>query len=289
MDLVFLTQQVLNGLSFGALLFLVASGFTLVFGLMRISNLAHGGFYLIGASVAVSAVAATGNFWLGILSGAVAGAGVGLVVERGLLRRVRNQEMPEVLVTVGISFIIADLVLAIFGGDPKSLRAAATGAPSGVLTIGDFGYPYYRLFIIGVTVLIGLALFLLQKRTRVGAIVRAGVDNREMAAAVGINIDAVFTGVFVFGALLAGIAGAIGSGLLSLTPSSGTEILLFAMVVVIIGGLGNIAGAAIGSVLIGIIDAFAKAWVPEFSYFTIFAPMALVLVFRPYGLLGRRS
>jgi branched-chain amino acid transport system permease protein len=243
----------------------------------------------VGAYVAVSAVAATGNFWLGALSGALAAAGVGLVVERGLLRRVRNQEMPEVLVTVGISFIIADLVLAVFGGDPKSLRAAETGAPSGVLMIGDFGYPYYRLFIIGVTVLIGLALFLLQKRTRIGAIVRAGVDNREMAAAVGINIDAVFTGVFVFGALLAGIAGAIGAGLLSLTPSSGTEILLFAMVVVIIGGLGNIAGAAIGSVLIGVIDAFAKAWVPEFSYFTIFAPMALVLVFRPYGLLGRRS
>ncbi|GAA2071805.1 branched-chain amino acid ABC transporter permease [Pseudolysinimonas kribbensis] len=289
MDPVFLTQQVLNGLSFGALLFLVASGFTLVFGLMRISNLAHGGIYLVGAYVAVSAVAATGNFWLGVLSGAVAGAGVGLVVERGLLRRVRNQEMPEVLVTVGISFIIADLVLAFFGGDPKSLPSGGTGAPSGVLTIGEFGYPYYRLFIIGVTVLIGLALFLLQKRTRIGAIVRAGVDNREMAAAIGINIDAVFTGVFVFGALLAGVAGAIGSGLLSLTPSSGTEILLFAMVVVIVGGLGNIAGAAIGSVLIGIIDAFAKAWVPEFSYFTIFAPMALVLVFRPYGLLGRRS
>jgi branched-chain amino acid transport system permease protein len=289
MDPVFLIQQVLNGLSFGALLFLVASGFTLVFGLMRISNLAHGGIYLVGAYVAVSAVAATGNFWLGILSGAVAGAGVGLLVERGLLRRVRNQEMPEVLVTVGISFIIADLVLAIFGGDPKSLRAGGTGAPSGALIIGDFGYPYYRLFIIGVTVLIGIALFLLQKRTRIGAIVRAGVDNREMAAAIGINIDAVFTGVFVFGALLAGIAGAIGSGLLSLTPSSGTEILLFAMVVVIIGGLGSVAGAAVGSVLIGVIDAFAKAWVPEFSYFTIFAPMALVLVFRPYGLLGRRS
>jgi branched-chain amino acid transport system permease protein len=289
MDLVFLAQQVLNGLSFGALLFLVASGFTLVFGLMRISNLAHGGFYLIGAYVAVSTVAATGNFWLGVIAGALAGAGVGLLVERGLLRRVRNQEMPEVLVTVGVSFIIADLVLAIFGGDPKSVGAGGAGAPTGALIIGDFGYPYYRLFIIGVTVLIGVTLFVLQRRTRVGAIVRAGVDNREMAAAVGINIDAVFTGVFVFGAVLAGVAGAIGSGLLSLSPSSGTEILLFAMVVVIIGGLGSIAGAAVGAVLIGIIDAFAKVWLPEFSYFTIFAPMALVLVFRPYGLLGRPS
>jgi branched-chain amino acid transport system permease protein len=288
-DPVFLLQQALNGLSFGALLFLVASGFTLVFGLMRISNLAHGGFYLVGAYVAVSTVAASGNFWLGVVAGAVSAAALGLLVERGLLRRVRNQEMPEVLVTVGVSFIIADLVLAIFGGDPKSVGAGGAGAPSGALIIGDFGYPYYRLFIIGVTVVIGIALFVLQRRTRIGAVVRAGVDNREMAAAIGINIDAVFTGVFIFGAMLAGIAGAIGSGLLSLSPSSGTEILLFAMVVVIIGGLGSVAGAAVGSVLIGLIDAFAKVWLPEFSYFTIFAPMALVLVFRPYGLLGRSA
>lgn len=285
---VFVLQLLLNGLSFGALLFLVASGFTLVFGLMRISNLAHGGFYLVGAYVAVSTVAATGNFWLGVLAGALAAAIVGLVVERGLLRRVRNQEMPEVLVTVGVSFIIADLLLAAFGGDPKSVGSTG-GAPSGALILGDFAYPWYRLFIIGVTILIGVGLFLLQTRTRVGAVVRAGVDNREMTSAIGIDIDRVFTGVFIVGAVLAGVAGAIGSGLLSISPSAGTEMLLFAMVVVIIGGLGSIAGAAVGAVLIGIIDAVAKVWLPEFSYFTIFAPMALVLVFRPYGLFGRPS
>jgi branched-chain amino acid transport system permease protein len=286
MNGVFVLQQVLNGLSFGALLFLVASGFTLVFGLMRISNLAHGGFYLVGAYVAVSTVAATGNFWLGVLAGAVAAAIVGLVVERGLLRRVRTQEMPEVLVTVGVSFIIADLLLAAFGGDPKSVGASG-GAPSGALILGDFAYPWYRLFIIGVTILIGVGLFVLQTRTRVGAVVRAGVDNREMTSAIGIDVDRVFTAVFLVGALLAGVAGAIGAGLLSTSPSAGTEMLLFAMVVVIIGGLGSIAGAAVGAALIGVIDAFAKVWFPEFSYFTIFAPMALVLVFRPYGLFGR--
>ena len=285
---VFVLQLLLNGLSFGALLFLVASGFTLVFGLMRISNLAHGGFYLVGAYVAVSTVAATGNFWLGVLAGALAAAIVGLIVERGLLRRVRNQEMPEVLVTVGVSFIIADLLLAAFGGDPKSVGSTG-GAPSGALILGDFAYPWYRLFIIGVTILIGVGLFVLQTRTRVGAVVRAGVDNREMTSAIGIDIDRVFTGVFIVGAVLAGVAGAIGSGLLSISPSAGTEMLLFAMVVVIIGGLGSIAGAAVGAVLIGIIDAVAKVWLPEFSYFTIFAPMALVLVFRPYGLFGRPS
>ncbi|HET6300922.1 MAG TPA: branched-chain amino acid ABC transporter permease [Microbacterium sp.] len=285
MDAMFFLQQTLNGLSFGALLFLVASGFTLVFGLMRISNLAHGGFYIVGAYVALTTVALTANFWFGLLAGALAAAVVGFAVERGLLRRVRNREMPEVLVTVGVLFVIADLVLAIFGGDPKSV--GLSGAPRGALVVGDFAYPWYRLFIIGVTLVIGVGMFLLQRYTRIGAIVRAGVDNREMTVSVGINVDRVFTGVFVFGAALAGIAGAIGSGLLSLNPSSGTEILLFAMVVVIIGGLGSIPGAAIGAAFIGLVDAFAKVWLPEFSYFTVFAPMALVLVFRPYGLLGR--
>jgi branched-chain amino acid transport system permease protein len=288
LDPILLIQLILNGLSFGALLFLVASGFTLVFGLMRISNLAHGGFFLVGAYVAVVTVGATQNFWVGAITGALSAALIGLVTERGLLRRVRNQEMPEVLVTVGVSFVIADVVLALFGGDPKSISAGG-GAPSGALAIGDFVYPQYRLFIIGVTLVIGVVLFVIQKHSKIGAIVRAGVDNREMTASIGINIDKVFTGVFVFGALLAGATGAIGSGLLSLSPASGTEILLFAMVVVIIGGLGSIQGAAVGAVLIGIIDAFAKAWFPEFSYFTVFAPMALVLVFRPYGLFGRAA
>lgn len=285
MDAMLVGQLVLNGLSFGALLFLVASGFTLVFGLMRISNLAHGAFYLVGAYVAIATVVATGNFWLGLIAGALSAALVGLVSERGLLRQVRGKEMPEVLVTVGISFVIADLLLATFGGDPKSIGLA--GAPSGSVSVGEFAYPAYRLFIIGVTFLIGIVMMVLQNRTTLGAVVRAGVDNREMTAGVGINVDRVFTGVFVFGSALAGVAGAIGAGLLSLNPNSGTEMLLFAMVVVIIGGLGSIPGAAIGAALIGVIDAFAKAYLPEFSYFTVFAPMALVLVFRPYGLLGR--
>ena len=285
MDVTLVGQLVLNGLSFGALLFLVASGFTLVFGLMRISNLAHGAFYLVGAYVAIATVVATGNYWLGVVAGALSAALVGIVSERGLLRQVRGKEMPEVLVTVGISFVIADMLLAFFGGSPKSI--GLSGAPTGAVSIGEFSYPAYRLFIIGVTVLIGIAMMILQKRTTIGAIVRAGVDNREMTAGVGINVDRVFTGVFVFGSALAGVAGAIGAGLLSLNPNSGTEMLLFAMVVVIIGGLGSIPGAAIGAALIGIIDALAKAFLPEFSYFTVFAPMALVLVFRPYGLLGR--
>lgn len=289
MEALSVIQQALNGLTFGAQLFLVASGFTLIFGLMRISNLAHGGFYVVGAYVGMVTVGATHNFWLALVAGALAAAGVGVVVELGLLRRVRNKEMPEVLVTVGVLFVITDLIVAIFGGDGKTLNPATGGAPSGALVIGDFRYPAYGIFVIGVTVVIGVVLFLLQRYSRVGAIVRAGVDDREMAAAMGIDIDKVFTGVFALGALLAGVAGVIGAGRQSLTPYAGTEILLYGLVVVIIGGLGSIGGAAVGAVLLGLIDAFAKQYIPELSYFTIFAPMVLVLIVRPQGLFGRVS
>ncbi len=286
MGAAFYIQQVLNGLSFGALLFLVASGFTLVFGLMRVSNLAHGSFYLIGAFVGIVSASFTGSFIVGVVAGAAAAAVVGLVVQRGLLRRLANQEMAEVLVTVGVSFVIADLALVIFGGTPRSMVPTAD-MPSGSLEIGGFSYPWYRLFVIVFTVLIGVALYVVQNRTRIGAIVRAGVDNREMTAAVGIKINRVFTGVFIFGALLAGLAGAIGSGVTSVSAASGTEILLYAMVVVIIGGLGSVTGAAVGATAIGLIDAFTKVWFPEFAYFTVFAPMAIMLVVRPRGLFGK--
>ncbi|RZI84641.1 MAG: branched-chain amino acid ABC transporter permease, partial [Microbacterium sp.] len=204
----------------------------------------------------------------------------------GLLRRLANQEMAEVLVTVGVSFVIADLALVIFGGTPRSMTTTAD-MPSGSLEIGGFSYPWYRLFVIVFTVLIGVALYVVQNRTRIGAIVRAGVDNREMTAAIGIKINRVFTGVFIFGALLAGLAGAIGSGVTSVSAASGTEILLYAMVVVIIGGLGSVTGAAVGATAIGLIDAFTKVWFPEFAYFTVFAPMAIMLVVRPRGLFGK--
>ncbi|WP_164737310.1 branched-chain amino acid ABC transporter permease [Georgenia sp. SYP-B2076] len=277
----------LNGLSFGALLFLVSSGFTLVFGLMRIVNLAHGAFYLLGGYVGVVTMRATGNLLLAIVVGAVAVAVLGLGVERILLRRIRGQELPEVLLTVGVSFVVADMSLAIFGGDPHILPLP--GAIAGSVQLGGSSYPVYRLLIIVVTLIVGIGLYLMQRFTRTGAIVRAGVDDREMVAAMGINIQRVFTGMFVFGTGLAALAGVIGSGLVSLRPGVENEILLYALVVVIIGGLGSIKGAAVGAVLIGLIDAFSKAWIPDLSYFTIFAPMALVLVLRPTGLFGRTA
>jgi len=284
---VFLAQQALNGLSFGALLFLLASGLTLVFGLQRIVNLAHGAFYMLGGYVGIIVATTTGNLALAALVSMIAVGVTALVVELGLLRFVRGQEMPEVLLTIGVMFVVADLCLAIFGGDPKTLPASAS--IPGALQVGDLTYPWYRIFVIAVAIVVGVALALVQSKTRVGAVVRAGVDDREIISAMGVNISWVFTGMFVVGAALAGLGGTIGSGVLSVRPGIQNDVLLYALVVIIIGGLGSIKGAAVGAVLIGVIDAFAKAWIPEFAYFTIFAPMALVLVFRPTGLFGRTA
>lgn len=284
---VFLAQQALNGLSFGALLFLLASGLTLVFGLMRIVNMAHGAFYMLGGYVGVVVATLSGNLLLALIVAILVVAITAFVVEVGLLRFVRGQELPEVLLTIGIAFVVADLCLAIFGGDPHNLPNSVK--VQGALQIGGLIYPWYRILVIGVAVLIGVALVLVQSRTKIGAVVRAGVDDREIITAMGVNIKWVFTGMFVVGAALAAIGGTIGAGMQSILPGVQNEVLLYALVVIIIGGLGSIPGAAIGSILIGLIDAFAKAWIPELAYFTIFLPMALVLVFRPTGLFGRTA
>jgi branched-chain amino acid transport system permease protein len=277
--------QLLNGLSFAALLFFLASGFTLIFGLMRIINLAHGVFYLVGGYVGLTVTLTTGSFWLGLLAAPLAIAMIGLLSERVLLRPIRGQALPEVLLTVGIAFVFADMSLEIWGGDPRSVPLPEY--LRGGINLGFVTYPRFRFFVMVCALLVGLGLFWLHSRTRVGAIVRAGVDDREMISALGININRVFAGVFVAGALLAGVAGLIGGGLLSLVPGADTEILLFSLAVVIIGGLGSLPGAVVGSLIVGLADAFGRALLPELSYFTLFAPMALILVLRPHGLLGR--
>lgn len=287
MSLNSLLLQLLNGVSFGALLFFMASGLTLIFGLMRIVNLAHGAFYLLGGYLGLVAVELTGSFWLGLCAGAVGVGLFGLVSERLLLRPLRGQELPEVLLTIGIAFVVADLCLWWFGGDPQSV--APPPALQGGIDLGPLVYPRYRLFVIALAVIVGLALWWVQRRTRIGAIVRAGVDDRETVAALGINIKLVFSCVFAAGAALAGLAGVIGGAMLSLLPGAEVEILLLGLVVVIIGGLGSLTGAAVGSLAVGMLDAFGKALFPEFSYFTLFAPMVLILVLRPQGLLGKVS
>jgi branched-chain amino acid transport system permease protein len=282
-----LVLQVLNGASFGALLFLLASGFTLVFGLMRIVNLAHGAIYLAGGYIGIVTFAATGSFALAAGAGIAAAALIGLVSERLLLRRVRGQELPEVLLTVGIALVIADACLAVFGGNPRSLPVSRF--LPGSVQLGGLAYPAYRLVVLGLALAVGVVLYLVQHRTRFGALIRAGVDDREIAEAMGINVPRVFTAMFVFGSALAGLAGVAAAGLLTMRPGADTDILLFALVVVVVGGLGSLEGAAIGSLFIGLVDAFSKAWIPELSYFAVFAPMAIVLVLRPAGLFGRST
>lgn len=279
--------QLLNGLSFAALLFFLASGFTLIFGLMRIVNLAHGAFYLVGGYIGLTVTLATGSFWVGLLAAPLAIGVLGLATERVLLRPIRGLELPEVLLTVGIVFVLADLSLVVWGGDPRSVPTPAF--LSGGIDLGIVTYPRYRLFVMACAVVVGAGLMWLHAKTKIGAIVRAGVDDREMISALGIDINRVFSGVFIVGAMLAGLAGLIGGGLLSLLPGADLEILLFSLAVVIIGGLGSLPGAIAGSIIVGLADAFGRALVPELSYFTLFAPMALILVVRPQGLLGRQT
>jgi branched-chain amino acid transport system permease protein len=277
----------LNGISFGALLFLLSSGFTLIFGLMRIVNLAHGAFYLVGGYVALSLLRAGTNFWIALVGAAATMAVAGLAVERGLLRRVRGRTMPEVLLTMGIALIVADLSLAQWGGDPILLPRPA--GLQGTIELGGVTYPVFRLFVLLLGAVVAIGMVIAERRTRIGAILRAGVDDREMVDALGIDINKVFTGVFTVGALMAGLAGVIGGVFLSLYPGADSEILLYALVVVILGGLGSLPGAIAGSLLVGLIDSFGRSLVPSLSYFLLFAPMALILLVRPRGLFGRTA
>jgi branched-chain amino acid transport system permease protein len=277
--------QLLNGVTFGALLFLVSSGFTLIFGLMRIVNLAQGSLYLLGGYIGLSTIRATGSFWLALLAGAAAVGAIGLVIERGLLRAVRGRPMSEILLTVGLSFIVADLALATWGGDPVTLDAPP--GLDGSTEILGITYPVFRLAVLVLGAAVAIGLWYLLERTRVGAMVRAGVDDREMAAALGIDVRAVFTGVFVLGALLAGLAGVVGGAYLSLFPGADAEILTYALVVVVLGGLGSLRGAVVGALLVGLIYTFGQSLVPDLAYFVLFAPMALILIVRPQGLFGR--
>jgi branched-chain amino acid transport system permease protein len=193
--------------------------------------------------------------------------------------------MSEILLTVGLSFIAADLALAAWGGNP--ITVPLPSAVSGSVSVVGLSYPTFRVVVLGLSILVALGLWFGLERTRVGAIIRAGVDDREMIAALGINIKAVFTGVFVLGAVLAGLAGVVGGAFLTLYPGADTEILTYALVVVVLGGLGSIRGAIVGSLVVGLIYTFGQSLVPSLAYFVLFAPMALVLIFRPQGLFGR--
>jgi len=279
--------QILNGLTFAALLVVVASGFTLIFGLLRIVNLAHGALYLLGGYIGFTVATRTGSFMLGGVTAVAAAAAAGWVLSEGLLRFVQGHELRQVLLTLGVAFVMNDLALVVWGGDtftvpiPEMLRGA-------VHVFGVF-YPTYRLFVLVAGCLIFGALWLILQRTRIGALIRAGVDDVEMVEASGINIKRVFLITFLMGSALAGFGGLLGGAFLSLYPSADAEILVFSLAVVIIGGRGSLVGVAASSLLVGLLNTFGQVMFPELAYFVIFGPMAVLLAFRPLGLFGRAA
>ena len=280
--------QALNGFSMGALLFLLASGFTLTFGLVRVVNLAHGGFYLLGGYLGLSMLRLTGNFWLGLVAGGLGIVVVSWATDRFLIRRTRDNVLGQVLLTVGVAYVIADVCLLTWGGNP--LRIPQPEFARGPIDLpGGLVYPRYRFLLIVFGGVIALALWVLYHRTQLGAIIRAGVDDREMVNAVGVNIDRLFALVFGLAAFLAGLSGVAGGAFLTLYPGAEWEILAYALVVVVVGGLGSLGGAMAGSVIVGLVDAYGRWLFPEFSYFMIFGPMALLLLVRPTGLFGREA
>ena len=280
---------VLDGVVYSGLLFLVASGFTLIFGLLRVANLAHGAFYLVGAYIGYDIVRRFGGSNIGfVLSALAATLGMGLLgvlLERVVLRLVRGDELSEVLITVGVSLIMADLSLVIFTSEPVTFPSPPF--LTGHLTIAGSVLPIDHLFVFLVSIIVAVGLWLLTAKTRAGAIIRAGVDDAEMVSALGINIKAVFTSVFFLGASLAGLAGVCGALILGISPGDDSLILQLGLVVVILGGLGSLAGAVIGSLLVGLIFSLGTAFLPEFQYFLLFAPMVIMLAVRPRGLFGR--
>jgi len=277
--------QTFNGVSYGALLFLVGSGLSLIFGVMRIVNLAHGSYFLLGGYVALSVIWATGSWLLALPVAAMAVAVLGLVMERVFLRPLGFDPLRQVLLTVGFAFLLQQAALDIWSGNNFDISPPAALTRSVVL--GGLYLPLYRVFMIAVALAIGLALWLTMEKTRLGATIRATVDDAQMARGVGIDTSFISMLIFALGAFLAALGGVIGGAFLGIYPGLDFEMLPIAFAVVIIGGMGSLGGAAIGALLVGLADNFGKALFPEVSYFTLYAPMALILAVKPTGLFGR--
>lgn len=285
MDLKFVIL-ILNGLTLAAILFVLGSGLTLAFGLMRVVNLSHGAFYLLGGYIGYSVVKATGNWPLALITGGLSIALLGLIFERFMLTRVRGGDLPETLLTVALAMIIADQALVYWPRNPVTLNVPDYLSPS--IELLGITYPGFRFVMMIVSIIIAVSLYLLLYKTKLGAAVRAGVDDRETVDAIGINITVIYTAVFVLSALLGGIAGVLGGSYLQLSPGGDAIILIYSLVVIILGGMGSLGGAVVSSLILGQIVSFGLAYFPQYSYFLIFIPMALVLSIRPQGLFGRK-
>lgn len=290
-------SAVLNGLTLAGLYFLVASGFTLVFGLMRNVNLAHGSLYLLGAYIGYEVANWTGYWLLGVAAGFVVLAVVGLVMQVLVFRRLEGDDLRQTLVTIGISIVAADLMLAVWTGTtyqilvPEWLDGAVkTPFVTAYRSNGAavfLTYPFYRLVVLAVAIVIGIGLWLMLNKTRIGMMIRAGVDDREMLSASGANVHVIFAIVFALGAGLAGLAGVVGGSALSVAPGEDVRYLLASLVVVIVGGMGSITGAAIGALIIGLAEQIGLVYFPTYGVVLTFIIMVVVLAIRPQGIMGK--
>ena len=277
----------LNGLTLASLYFIVASGFTLVFGLMRNVNLAHGSLYLLGGYLGYVVAEQTGYFVLAVAAGFAAAAILGLAMQVSIFRFMQGQDMRQTMVTIGLSIVIADLLLWVFGGQVHQMSPPdwLNGPLRGLPVIN--AYSKYRLALLPVGIAIGVLLWLFLNRTRVGMMIRAGVDDRAMLAASGVNVNLVFAITFAIGAGLAGFGGVIGAVELSMVPGEDVRLLLASLVVVIVGGMGSVIGAALGATMLGLAETYGLAYAPTYSVVFTFVIMVLVLAFRPRGIMGR--
>jgi branched-chain amino acid transport system permease protein len=278
----------LNGLTLASLYFTVASGFTLIFGLMRVVNMAHGSLYLLGAYVGYEAQVATGSWVVALLAGAAAAAALGAVLQLAFFSWMQGQDLRQALVAIGISIVLGDLMLWQWGGTTYQLTLPDV-LNGFVPLLVVRRYPMARLLLVGVAVFVGVALWLLLTRTRLGILIRAGVDDRRMVEALGINVPMVFLAVFAIGGALAGFAGVIGGSVLSVSPGEDARYLLSSLIVVIVGGMGSIPGAALGALLVGMAETYGLAYTPTYGVAFTFLIMVAVLAIRPRGLLGRRA
>ena len=281
-------KTLLNGLTLASLYFLVASGFTLVFGLMRNVNLAHGSLYLLGAYVGWIVGENTGSWLLAVAAGFLSAAALGLLMQVFIFRFMEGQDLRQTLVTIGLSIVFADLMLWAFGGeiytfDPPGWIYGSTELP----LVENF--PTYRIAVLLGAIVVGVGLWSFLAKTRVGMMIRAGVDDRGMLAASGVNVQLVFAITFAIGAGLAGLAGVVGGTALSISPGEDTRYLLASLVVVIVGGMGSVVGASIGALLIGLAEQFGLAYAPTYSVVFTFVIMVVALAFRPRGLMGRAA
>lgn len=275
----------LNGVSLGMVLFLLAAGLELIFGVMNIVNLAHGALFMLGAYVGATIVAWTGNFLIAVLGGMAVTASIGLFTERIFFSRIPDH-WRQVLFTFGLIYVIEDFCKFMWGGNPLGMPIPKLLA--GSVKVGDLLFPIYRLVLIGIGLLAGLGLWLFQEKTRLGAIIRAGVDDKQMVAGLGININLISTLVFALGTLLAGFGGVIGTLILLVSPGVDWNILVLSLVVIVIGGMGSLGGALIGSLIIGLADNFGKILIPSVSITLVFVITAIILATKPSGILGKK-